>query len=85
MCGHRIASLSEGGKFMKPSTKDQAQGTLRELIGKTKETVGKVTNKPDLEQKGQAEKIGGKAQKKAGQVEKTLEHEYEKTLEHEKG
>jgi uncharacterized protein YjbJ (UPF0337 family) len=40
--------------------------------GKVKEEVGRATNNPDLEAEGQVEKIGGKVQKKIGQVEKIL-------------
>jgi len=57
---------------MKPSTKDKAQGTFHEVKGKIKETVGRATNNPDLEVEGQAEKIGGKVQKRVGQVKKVL-------------
>jgi uncharacterized protein YjbJ (UPF0337 family) len=58
---------------MKPSTKDELEGTLHEAKGKVKEKIGQVTNNPDLETKGQGEKIAGKVQKKVGQVEKVLE------------
>jgi uncharacterized protein YjbJ (UPF0337 family) len=58
---------------MKPSTKDELQGKLHEAKGKVKETVGHVTNDPELEAKGQGEKIAGKVQKKVGQIEKVLE------------
>jgi uncharacterized protein YjbJ (UPF0337 family) len=58
---------------MKPSTKDQIQGKLHELKGTAKQTVGQVTNNPNLEAKGQSEKLGGKIQKKVGQVEKVFE------------
>jgi len=58
---------------MKPSTKDQAEGTLHELKGKVKETVGHVVGNPKLEGEGQGEKIAGKVQKKVGQIEKVLE------------
>jgi uncharacterized protein YjbJ (UPF0337 family) len=58
---------------MKPSSKDQIQGAYHEAKGKTKETLGKVTKNPDLQDEGQAEKIAGKVQKKVGQVEKVLE------------
>jgi len=57
---------------MKRSTKDKAQGRFHEVRGKVKETVGRATNHPDLEAEGQVEKIGGKVQKKIGQVEKVL-------------
>jgi uncharacterized protein YjbJ (UPF0337 family) len=58
---------------MKPSTKDQVQGSLHEMIGKAKEKAGEVTNDPDLAAKGQGEKIAGKLQKKVGQIERVLE------------
>jgi uncharacterized protein YjbJ (UPF0337 family) len=57
---------------MKRSTKDKARGKFHEVKGRVKEKVGRATNNPDLEAKGQAEKIGGKVQKKIGQVEKVL-------------
>ena len=57
---------------MKPSTKDQVGGSLHDLKGQLMEKAGKLTNDPDLEAEGQAEKVGGKVQKKIGQVEKVL-------------
>jgi uncharacterized protein YjbJ (UPF0337 family) len=57
---------------MKPSTKDQVEGTAHELKGKVKEKVGHATNNPNLEAEGQDEKVAGKVQKKVGQVEKVL-------------
>jgi uncharacterized protein YjbJ (UPF0337 family) len=35
--------------------------------------AGQLTHNPDLEADGQDEQIGGKVQKKVGQVEKVLE------------
>jgi uncharacterized protein YjbJ (UPF0337 family) len=58
---------------MKQSTKDKAKGKFHEVKGAVKETVGRATNDPDLEAEGQVEKVGGKVQKKIGQVEKVLE------------
>lgn len=58
---------------MKPSTKDQAEGTLHEVKGKIKEKIGRATNNPDREAEGQGEKVAGKIQKKVGQVEKVFE------------
>jgi len=57
---------------MKPSTKNQAEGALHELKGKVKEVAGRLTNDVDLEAEGTVEKALGKAQQKAGQVEKVL-------------
>ena len=42
------------------------------MKGKVKEKAGQLTDNPDLEAEGQGEKIGGKVQKKIGQVEKIL-------------
>jgi uncharacterized protein YjbJ (UPF0337 family) len=58
---------------MKPSTQDQIKGKLREAKGKIKQTAGRVANDPVLETEGQDEKIGGKIQKKIGQIEKVFE------------
>jgi len=58
---------------MKPSTTDQVKGKFHEVKGAVKQKAGQVTNNPDLEAEGQAEKLTGKVQKKIGQVEKILE------------
>ena len=47
-------------------------GKVHGVKDKVKEKVGQLTNNPDLEAEGQDEKIGGKVQKKIGQVEKFL-------------
>jgi uncharacterized protein YjbJ (UPF0337 family) len=58
---------------MNTSTNDQISGKFHEVKGKIKETAGQVTNNPELESEGQVENLGGKLQKKVGQVEKVLE------------
>jgi uncharacterized protein YjbJ (UPF0337 family) len=58
---------------MSQSSKDQIQGAFHEVKGKVKETAGQVTNDPNLAAEGQAENLGGKVQKKVGQIEKVLE------------
>ena len=57
---------------MKSSTKDQAEGTFREVKGKIKEVAGKLSDNPKLEGEGIGEKIAGKVQGKIGQVKKVL-------------
>jgi uncharacterized protein YjbJ (UPF0337 family) len=57
---------------MDESTKDKTKGKLHELKGKVKEKIGKATNNPNLEAEGESEAIGGKVQKKIGQVEKVF-------------
>jgi uncharacterized protein YjbJ (UPF0337 family) len=54
------------------STKDTAKGTIHEVKGKVKETVGRSTNNLRLESEGRLEKFGGKVQRKIGQVENGL-------------
>ena len=57
---------------MKSSMKDQAEGTLHQLKGTVKETVGKLSDNPKLEAEGTGEKIAGKVQDKIGQVKKVF-------------
>ena len=58
---------------MKPSTQDRTEGKIHEVKGSIKETVGKATNNPELEDSGNAEKNTGKVQKWIGRVEKAIE------------
>lgn len=58
---------------MKPSTQDQAEGKFHEVKGNVKESVGRATNNPRLEDEGTNEKVAGTVQKKVGQVEKVFE------------
>ena len=58
---------------MKESTKDKIEGTAHEVKGAVKEKVGHATNNPNLENEGADEKMGGKIQKKVGDVEKVFE------------
>ena len=57
---------------MKPSTKDEIEGKVKEVKGTVKEKVGELTNDSDLEGEGIGEKIAGKVQKKVGQIERVL-------------
>jgi uncharacterized protein YjbJ (UPF0337 family) len=57
---------------VKNSTRDAARGAFHEVKGSVKETVGRATNNPDLAAAGQAERLGGKIQKRIGQVKKFL-------------
>jgi uncharacterized protein YjbJ (UPF0337 family) len=57
---------------MDSSTKNKAKGSLNEAKGKIKEGTGKVTENRDLEERGVAEKTGGKVEKKVGDVKKVF-------------
>ena len=58
---------------MNSSTNDQIAGKVHEVKGKAKEVAGQITNNPDLEAEGSAENLGGKIQKKVGQIKKVFE------------
>jgi uncharacterized protein YjbJ (UPF0337 family) len=57
---------------MKNSTKDQVAGKAHEVKGAIKEKAGRATKNPELEAEGQDEKVGGKIQKKVGEIEKVV-------------
>ena len=58
--------------FMRSSTKDKIQGTLREAKGKVKEESGKAVGNPNLRDRGTGEKVAGKVQKKIGDIKKVF-------------
>ncbi|PZR77157.1 MAG: CsbD family protein [Chthoniobacterales bacterium] len=57
---------------MKSSTKDKIKGTMREAKGKVKEEAGRATGNRDMQDRGIAEKAGGKIQRKVGDVKKVF-------------
>lgn len=57
---------------MKSSSRDKTEGTFHQVKGKIKEVAGKLSDDPKLEDEGTEEKIGGKVQKKVGQVKKVF-------------
>jgi uncharacterized protein YjbJ (UPF0337 family) len=62
---------------MKRSTKNQVKGRGRELKGNIKEKTGRATNNRGMEAEGTMERVGGKVQKKAGDIEQDLDDELE--------
>jgi uncharacterized protein YjbJ (UPF0337 family) len=54
---------------MRPSTNDKAKGKFHEVKGAVKEKLGRAANNPRMQAEGKTEKLGGKVQKKIGQVE----------------
>jgi CheY-like chemotaxis protein/uncharacterized protein YjbJ (UPF0337 family) len=72
LAGHVLRN-NRGDLIMKDSTKDKVIGTMHELKGKVKEKAGRAKNDPALENEGTDEKIGGKIQKKVGEIEKVFE------------
>jgi uncharacterized protein YjbJ (UPF0337 family) len=57
---------------MKSSTKDRAKGRVNEAKGKLKEKAGKASGDPDMRDRGTAEKVGGKVQRKVGEIKKVF-------------
>ena len=57
---------------MKLSTEDKTTGKLHEVKGTIKQTAGVLTNDPNLEADGRAEKNAGKVQKVIGKIEKAI-------------
>jgi uncharacterized protein YjbJ (UPF0337 family) len=57
---------------MKRSTTDTAEGTFHEVKGAIEQKVGRALNRPGVQAKGQTEEIGGKLQKKLGEVKRAL-------------
>lgn len=52
--------------------KDQVKGRIEQVKGEGKELVGKVVGNKELEQKGKAQKIGGKVQTGYGDLKKDI-------------
>jgi uncharacterized protein YjbJ (UPF0337 family) len=58
--------------------KDQVKGRIEEAKGTIKETAGRVTGKPDLEDRGTLEKAAGKVQKTYGDVKEQVKDDWKK-------
>lgn len=58
---------------MKSSTRDQAEGTVKDLKGRGKEVAGRATGNPNLRDEGTADRVEGKVQKKVGDVKKVFD------------
>lgn len=58
---------------MKSSTQDKAEGTMHQVKGKIKETVGRVIDNPEIEIEGKVENLDGKIQEKVGQLKDVVE------------
>jgi uncharacterized protein YjbJ (UPF0337 family) len=57
---------------MNSSTTNKVKGTAREAVGKVKEETGKAVGNPDLQDRGTAEKVAGKVERKIGDVKKVF-------------
>jgi len=57
---------------MNSSKTDKLQGNAKQAIGKAKEVARKVTGNPELRNRGSAENLEGKIQKKVGDVKRVF-------------
>jgi uncharacterized protein YjbJ (UPF0337 family) len=62
----------KGRPIMSSSTKDKVKGTSKEVAGKVKEQTGRAIGNPDLQDRGIAEKVAGKVERKVGDVKKVF-------------
>jgi uncharacterized protein YjbJ (UPF0337 family) len=58
--------------MMKPSTDDKTTGKIHEVRGAIRQKAGELTNDPNLEADGRAEKNAGKVQNVIGKIEKAV-------------
>ena len=56
--------------------KDQVKGRVEEAKGSVKETAGRVTGKPDLQDRGTLQKAAGKVQKTYGDMKEEAKEEW---------
>jgi uncharacterized protein YjbJ (UPF0337 family) len=58
---------------MKRSAEDKIKGTLHVVKGTVKAKMGQATNTPSLTVEGKSEKLGGRVQRKIGELERIIE------------
>lgn len=57
---------------MNSSTTDKLKGAAHEAKGAVKEKAGQAVGNPGLQDRGTAEKVGGKIQSKVGDIKKVF-------------
>ena len=62
--------------------KDQIKGRMEEAKGKIKESTGRITGNPDMEDRGTADKLGGKVQKNYGDAKEKVKDEMDEQNRH---
>ena len=53
-------------------THDQVEGKVHQVKGAVKEKIGQLTNDPELQDRGAAERVDGIVEKKVGDVKKVF-------------
>jgi uncharacterized protein YjbJ (UPF0337 family) len=58
--------------YMGSSKSDRIKGGIHEAKGEIKEKAGEAIGNSDLRDRGAAEKVGGKVQRKVGEIKKVF-------------
>ncbi len=58
---------------VKSGSRDEVEGSVKNLAGKLKEGTGKALGNHDMEARGQAERVEGSVQKKVGEIKKVFD------------
>ena len=69
---HDRCAFPQRNLYVKESTKNRVKGRVREISGKVKSRAGRATGNPRLQDRGDAENISGKVQRKIGEVGKVV-------------
>ncbi len=62
--------------------KGQVEGAVKEATGKLKEKVGEAMGDPRMRARGTAEKVGGKVQRKVGDIKRVFGNSFFKSSMH---
>ena len=57
---------------MNSSTTDKLKGSTKEAVGTFKEATGKAIGDPNLQDRGTAQRVAGKVERKVGDVKKVF-------------
>ena len=66
---------------MKPSTKNRAKGSARQIKGKAKAAVGRLTRNQRLEAEGRVQNAVGRTQRKMGEMQQKVEDDLDEDSE----
>lgn len=69
---HNLSSFDARIVCMNSSTTDKVKGKIDQAKGAVKEKAGRATGNPDMEDRGTAQKVGGKIQDKVGDIKKVF-------------
>jgi uncharacterized protein YjbJ (UPF0337 family) len=58
--------------MIRRSTKERAKGRAQEVKGSAKEKIGTKMGRPDIQDRGTAERVQGKVQRKVGEIRRVF-------------